>query len=57
MHPSELDEESERATFLYMEHRNKLMTEAVIACWMDTHTPAQTAAILREFADQLEKFE
>lgn len=36
--------------------RNKLMTEAVISCWLDTHKPHEVAEILVEFAQQLVDF-
>jgi hypothetical protein len=36
--------------------RNNLMLEAVIAAYMDTSTPEETAAILEEHARQLRDF-
>jgi len=36
--------------------RNNLMLEAVIAAFMDTSTPEETAAILEEHASQLREY-
>lgn len=36
--------------------RNNLMLEAVIAAYMDTSTPEETAAILEEHARQLREY-
>jgi len=53
---SENDKHTEEAIKRIHEARNKLITEAVIAAWLDTHTVKETADILREFADQLEQY-
>lgn len=51
-----LTEQANDLTKQMLTQRNKLMTEAVISCWLDTHQPHEVAKILVEFADQLIEF-
>lgn len=53
---TKLDTEIKDHVNFFLDRRNKLMLEACISAFMDTHTPEETAKILREFADQLEMY-
>lgn len=51
-----LYEAVERAAVAHITARNFVFLECAISAFMDSHTPEETAAILREHADQLEAY-
>jgi hypothetical protein len=51
-----LYEAVERAAMAHITSRNFLFLECAISAFMDTHTPEETAAILRDHAEQLEAY-
>ncbi len=52
----ELDIIAEKARVRYLKARNLLILEAAIAALLDTETPHEAAAILREQADLLTRY-
>lgn len=51
-----LDEIAEKAINNHLRQRNNLMLEAVISAYLDTDSPEEVAAILREQAKLLEEW-
>lgn len=51
-----LDDLVARASSDYLNKRSLLILEAAVGCLLDTKSPEEAAAILREMADQLEAF-
>lgn len=51
-----LNEIARRETALHIASRAHLHLEAAVASLLDAYSVAQTAAVLREWAEQLEEF-
>jgi len=52
-----LEAETMTACHAHMSRRNMLILEAALASFLDTHTPGEVAAILRQQANILEAYE